>query len=96
MNEPIAPGSGDEVWLAALDRLLARVADHASDVLVVSLGVDAAVDDPAAPLTVTREGFASAGTRLRGLGLPTVYVQEGGYDLTRLVPLVGAVLSPPG
>lgn len=94
LNEPVAPGSGDEVWLAALDRLLRRVDDHGSDALVVSLGVDAAADDPAAPLQVTAAGFRAAGERLAALGLPTVLVQEGGYDLEHLVALVAEVLAP--
>ena len=59
----------------------------------MSLGVDAAVDDPAAPLMVTSEGFRSAGERVGKSGLPTVFVQEGGYDLERLVPLVLEVLQ---
>src|SRR4051794_36223109 len=76
-NEPIAAGSGDEPWLAALDRLLRTVEAHASEAVVVSLGVDAAVNDPAAPLMITEEGFRSAGERLSQLGRPTVFVQEG-------------------
>ncbi len=92
-NEPIPAGSGDEPWLAALERLLHSVDAHGSDALVVSLGVDAAVDDPAAPLMVTSEGFRTAGVRLAALGLPTVFVQEGGYDLSRLVALVLDVLQ---
>ena len=59
----------------------------------MSLGVDAAVDDPAAPLMVTAAGFAAAGDALATLGVPTVFVQEGGYDLPRLGPLVLAVLD---
>lgn len=92
-NEPIPAGSGDGPWLAALDRLLERVWAHGSDAVVVSLGVDAAEHDVASPLRITREGFAAAGVRLGGLGLPTVFVQEGGYDLNRLAELVLAVLG---
>ena len=92
-NEPLPAGTADEPWLAALDRLLATVEAHGSDALVVSLGVDAAVDDPAAPLMITPAGFRAAGERLGGLRLPTVFVQEGGYDLTRLAGLVLDVLT---
>jgi acetoin utilization deacetylase AcuC-like enzyme len=92
-NEPIPAGSGDGPWLAAIDRLLERLWAHGSDAVVVSLGVDAAEHDPASPLRITREGFAAAGVRLGGLGLPTVFVQEGGYDLNRLADLVLAVLT---
>ncbi len=92
-NEPVLPGSGDGVWLAACDRLIDTVGRHRSSALVVSLGVDAAEHDPAAPLMVTADGFGAAGERLAALGLPTVFVQEGGYDLDRLVALVLAVLT---
>jgi len=47
--------------------------------LVVALGVDAAAEDPESPLEVTRDGFREAGALLGALGLPTVFVQEGGY-----------------
>jgi acetoin utilization deacetylase AcuC-like enzyme len=93
LNVPVPGGSGDDVWLAALDRLLDRVREHDSNSVVVSLGLDGAEHDLAAPLRISREGFAAAGARIGALGLPTVFVQEGGYDLTRLVDLVLAVLT---
>jgi len=92
-NIPIPAGSGDARWLDALARLVADVSARDCDALVVSLGVDAAVDDPAAPLQVTEVGFRAAGAQLAELGLPTVFVQEGGYDLARLTRLVLAVLT---
>ena len=92
-NLPLPPGSGDDTWLAALAELGERVRSHGSDALVVSLGVDAAADDPESPLQVTAAGFRAAGRLLGTLGLPTVFVQEGGYDLPRLGPLVLQVLT---
>jgi acetoin utilization deacetylase AcuC-like enzyme len=64
-----------------------------ADALVVALGVDAAVDDPAAPLNVTAAGFRRGGEVLGRLSLPTVVVQEGGYDLAALGGLVLAALE---
>ena len=92
-NLPLPPGTSDREWLAALARLVHDVRDHCSDALVVSLGVDAAADDPESPLRITGEGFRGAGELLATLGLPTVFVQEGGYDLPRLGPLVLQVLN---
>ena len=57
------------------------------------LGVDAAEGDPESPLRVTEDGFRAAGRELGRLALPTVFVQEGGYDLATLGPLVRAVLT---
>ena len=92
-NLPMAPGTGDGPWNDAVDELVARAVSHGAEVLVVSLGVDAAAGDPESPLEVTRSGFAAAGRSLATPGLPTVFVQEGGYDLDTLGDLVLAVLT---
>lgn len=93
LNVPVAPGTADDEWLVALDSIVRAVRQHGATALVVSLGVDAAADDPESPLQITGAGFAAAGRALGELGLPTVFVQEGGYDLPRLVPLVLHVLQ---
>jgi len=46
----------------------------------VSLGVDAAVEDPENPLAVTAAAFAEAARLLESLDVPTLFVQEGGFD----------------
>jgi acetoin utilization deacetylase AcuC-like enzyme len=78
-NLPLAPGAGDDDWLGAISELARWPREWGAERLVVSLGVDAAAEDPESPLQVTREGFHEAGRLLGGLGLPTVLVQEGGY-----------------
>ena len=93
INCPLAPGTGDEGWLDALDELLSVVGNHTPDALVVSLGVDAAGVDPESPLEVSTDGFHGAGERLAALRLPTVLVHEGGYELARLGVDTVAVLS---
>jgi acetoin utilization deacetylase AcuC-like enzyme len=93
VNFPLAPGSGDAIWLAAVDRLVATAEEHEAEALVVALGVDAAVDDPNAPLAVSEDGYRKAGTRLGSLDVPTVFVQEGGYVLETIGPLVRATLE---
>jgi acetoin utilization deacetylase AcuC-like enzyme len=73
----------------------ARTAAAARSVeaVVVSLGVDAAVDDPESPLAVTREGYRRSGELIRELGVPVVAVQEGGYHLSTLGALTVATLT---
>ena len=82
------PGSDDEPWLAAVRALAEWAADANAQALVVPLGVDAADGDPESPLRVTAEGYRDAGRTLGALGLPTVVVQEGGYDLASIGALV--------
>jgi acetoin utilization deacetylase AcuC-like enzyme len=92
-NVPLAPGSGDEEWLAGAESLVAWARGRGPRALVVSLGVDAAEGDPESPLRVTRAGFRSVGAFLASLGLPTVFIQEGGYDLATIGELVRDVLE---
>jgi len=93
LNVPLAPGSGDAIWLAGVDRLVDAARTHGSEAVVVALGVDAADGDPNSPLAVTEAGYREAGRRLGDLGLPTVLVQEGGYVLETIAQLVRATLE---
>jgi len=92
-NRPLAEGTGDEGWLAAFTDIVSEVREFGPDALVVSLGVDAALDDPESPLRVSRDGYHRAGEVLGALGVPTVAVQEGGYHLPTLGGLVLATLT---
>jgi len=89
-NIPLAPGSTDEAWLNAIDELAAWASQASA--LVVSLGVDAAAGDPESPLQASATGYREAGRILGGLGVPTVVVQEGGYDLAAIGTLVRETL----
>jgi acetoin utilization deacetylase AcuC-like enzyme len=92
-NLPLAPGSGDRPWLEAVDDLAAWARDGGAAALVVALGVDAAGGDPESPLKVTAAGFREAGRTLGALEVPTVIVQEGGYDLSAIGALVCEALA---
>ncbi|ETK35273.1 histone deacetylase [Microbispora sp. ATCC PTA-5024] len=89
LNLPLAPGSGDDEWLEAVDALCRQAR---ADALVVSLGLDAAADDPESPLRVTAGAYRTACAALAALG-PTVMIQEGGYNLSTLGDLVVAALT---
>lgn len=78
-NLPLAPGGGDAEWLEAVSELVTWARSCGPAGLVISLGVDAAAEDPESPLRVTAAGFRQTGALLGALGLPTVIVQEGGY-----------------
>jgi acetoin utilization deacetylase AcuC-like enzyme len=91
-NLPLAPGTGDSGWLAAVDLLCDEVRAHGAEAVVLSLGLDAAASDPESPLQVSAEGYQQAAARIGVLG-PTVVVQEGGYDLAAIGQLVVAALA---
>jgi acetoin utilization deacetylase AcuC-like enzyme len=92
-NLPLAPGAGDDEWIAATTTLIAEARDHLADALVVSLGVDGAAADPNSPFGITAGGYAAIGAALADLDRPTVFVQEGGYVLDTLGELVLAALG---
>jgi acetoin utilization deacetylase AcuC-like enzyme len=91
LNLPLPEGTDDGGWLAAVREAAAFAAGAHG--LVVALGVDAAAGDPESPLEVTVDGYREAGAILGALGLPTVVVQEGGYDLATIGSLVAETLS---
>ena len=70
LNLPLAPGSGDEVWLSAVERAADAAADFDATALVIALGVDAAIDDPESPLQVTVDGYRRAGRPWRHWDFP--------------------------
>jgi len=93
VNLPLAPGTGDGPWLDGVRLLADRVSRFGTTALVVSLGVDAAAEDPESPLEITLDGYHAGGEVLGSLGLPTVALQEGGYHLPTLGALVRATLE---
>jgi acetoin utilization deacetylase AcuC-like enzyme len=92
-NLPLEPESGDEPWLDAVDRLVGLAVSHQAEAVVVSLGVDAAISDPESPLRISEMGYRGAGERIASLAVPTVFVQEGGYDLSTIGALVSSTLA---
>ncbi len=92
-NFPLAAGTGDLGWLAALDAALRAIERFGADALVVSLGFDASRDEPLNFLAVSADGFARAGAAIGRLALPAAFIQEGGYNIHTLGPLLEAFLS---
>jgi acetoin utilization deacetylase AcuC-like enzyme len=86
-NFPILPGSNPQEHVAAANQSLDCLLQSNPDLLLVSAGFDAFVDDPLTEMTLELEHFAGFGRRLKQIGLPTAAILEGGYSrqLPRLV-----------
>ena len=93
LNLPLPRGTGDDAYLGTLDRALERIADFGADAVVVALGLDAYEGDPFQGLAITTPGFARIGAAIAGLGLPTLFVQEGGYLCEELGQNLTATLT---
>lgn len=92
-NLPLPRGIDDAAYLAALDAGLAWVRAQAPLGLVVSAGLDLYGGDPVGRFAISRAGIARIGARLAALGLPSVVVLEGGYDLESLGANLVALLA---
>ena len=84
LNLPLPPGTGAQQWFAALEAACERVADFRPDALVVSLGLDTYAGDPISKFGLRGDDFSRMGVRLGRLGLPTLFVLEGGYATAEL------------
>jgi len=84
LNLPLAPGSGDAEFLDALDEAVEAIRAHRSEALAISVGFDAHTRDPLSVLKVTNDGYRRIGDAAAALKVPTVLVQEGGYNLDLL------------
>ena len=93
LNLPLARGTPDDAYLATLDVALQRIRAFGADVVVVALGLDAFVDDPFKGLAVSTIGFGRIGTAIARLGLPCLFVQEGGYLCDELGENLASVLN---
>ena len=93
LNLPLPRGTGDDAYLATLDLALGRIRAFGADCVVVALGLDAFVGDPFKGLAVTTDGFGRIGAAIAALGLPSLFVQEGGYLCDQLGSNLTSVLS---
>ncbi|KAH7101791.1 Arginase/deacetylase [Auriculariales sp. MPI-PUGE-AT-0066] len=86
-------GTGDEEYLVALDGGVEVVKSFEPDYILVSLGVDTYQDDPICTFGLTTPVYERIGGRIAQLGLPTLFLFEGGYYLPALAANVKGVLD---
>jgi len=93
LNIPYEFGAGDNSFLQAVDTALQSVDRFAPQALVLALGVDASEHDPHGRHCVTRAGFNEMAEKVRVLKLPTVIIQEGGYESDHVGDLIADVIN---
>ena len=79
LNLPLPAGAPASAWFEVLEQACRRITRHGAQALVVSLGLDTFADDPISTFALQAADFGRLGRRLAALGLPTVFVLEGGY-----------------
>ncbi|RPH44246.1 MAG: histone deacetylase family protein [Burkholderiales bacterium] len=89
LNLPMPHGSPEQVFFDRLEEALVAIRAWKPDALVFALGFDIYAEDPQTQVAVTSDGFQRLGQAVASLGLPTVYVQEGGYHIETLARNAG-------
>ena len=98
VNMPVPNGSGDELFTALAEHVVAPIVREFEPGLVaISAGFDAHREDPLASCEVTEAGFRSMAAQLADVaahvGAPVLVCLEGGYDLGALGRSVVAMLE---
>lgn len=84
VNFPLSLHTSDDVYDIALRAALARIVAFTPEYLVVSVGYDAHTDDPIGRFDLSTAYYARMAGAISSLGLPTVLIQEGGYNTAML------------
>jgi acetoin utilization deacetylase AcuC-like enzyme len=92
-NWPLPLGTDDKLYLDTLKKALLTIHTLSPDALVLSVGFDIVEGDTVGGFNITQEGINQISSHIAQLDLPTVIIQEGGYNLKRLGQDAVAFLS---
>jgi len=84
INHPLPLNTSDRAYDPVLSNALRQIAAFTPQYLVVSVGYDAHEADPIGGLKLTTGYYRRIGGRIAGLNIPTVLIQEGGYNTSKL------------
>lgn len=94
VNVPLAAGCGDAEYLDAFDAIVEpALARFEPELVLVSAGFDAHVEDPIAFMNVSADGFREMSRRCAASAPRIAAVLEGGYNVGTLPALVEAALE---
>ncbi len=84
LNLPLPEQLTVERYRETLQRAIRRITRFRPDFLVIALGFDTGRGDPTGTWSLGPDDFADNGCLLGSLRLPTLVIQEGGYDTGQL------------
>jgi len=84
VNFPMPPNTPYSQWHSALQEAFKRIQQYKPDALVISLGVDTFKHDPISFFKLESDDFTHYGAQIAKLGLPTLFVMEGGYAVKQI------------
>lgn len=94
LNIPLPIGTTDDAYLDALNGALEQISRFDPAYLVIALGVDGHAEEPNRLFALSSHGYSRIGNAIASLGKPTMFTQEGGYNLKNVATNVLATISP--
>lgn len=93
VNYPLPFGTAYDSYGPVLAEALAAVRRFGPEALVVSLGVDTYKNDPISRFRLESPDFLRIGSAIAGVGVPTLFVMEGGYAIAEVGTNAANVLT---
>ena len=84
LNIPLPRGTPYSIWRVALCRAITKILGYGADAIVVSLGVDTFENDPISFFKLKSDDFIDMGKTIAIMGLPTLFIMEGGYAVEEI------------
>jgi len=83
-NYPLGKKTGDKKYQNTLLKAIAFIKKYHPSYLVVALGLDTFAEDPIGFFNLSTEYYQKMAATIRSLRLPTIIIQEGGYNTDKL------------
>jgi len=80
INYPLRENITGSEYIKTLKKAIARIKRYSPDFLVLAFGLDTAKGDPTGTWNLLRKDFYNNGLAIGRMDLPTLVVQEGGYN----------------
>jgi acetoin utilization protein AcuC len=84
VNLPLAPGTDDEIYVSAFERVVPPLLEaFAPEIVIAEIGADTLISDPLTNLRLTSNGYEAVIKQLCDAAPRLVAVGGGGYDVFR-------------
>jgi acetoin utilization deacetylase AcuC-like enzyme len=80
LNIPIERESGNDIYIKKFELVQQYIQDNNVDIIIISNGLDAHVDDPFQVMELTNKFYVYVTKYLKSLDKPLIYILEGGYN----------------
>jgi acetoin utilization deacetylase AcuC-like enzyme len=81
LNFPLKIGTEEQKYLQILDEALKKINEFSALFLIISAGFDTYRNDPIGGFLLNTQSYKKIGRKISQLNLPTLIVQEGGYNI---------------